>query len=401
MAPRRAADLRGWEFLMKRALVIDPGLNNPGGGTCVAAHVLEALRERFEVTLLTWHLVDFGPVNAAFGTTLKASDFRFRRVPDWWRRAHRMMHFPLALLSGSLLQRRARELLRHERFDLVVSTTNEIDVGVRAIQYVHYPWNYYPRPDADYRWYHFRPVLELYRGLAIAINGGTNAGIARNQTLVNSAWTGRRFEQWYGAPARVLYPPVPIDRQPLPWTERADTFACVGRMSPEKNLESVIGILAEVRRRGHPVSLLICGQRQVPAYEHRIRTLVAQHPDWITMSLDVPRAELIERVARCRFGIHGMVGEHFGIAVAEMVRLGCLCLAPTDGGPAEILGDDPALLYTSPSDAVEKICRLLDDSNALAEARVRMQTRATLFSAERFTSEFLQICAEFLDQRRS
>jgi glycosyltransferase involved in cell wall biosynthesis len=308
-----------------------------------------------------------------------------------------MTHLPLALLRGSLLQRAARELLRHEHFDLVVSTTNEIAVGVRAIQYVHFPWNYFPRPDVEYRWYHFRPLLRLYRGLAIALNGGnSNEAIAANQTLVNSAWTGQRFEQWYGARARVLHPPVPIDRPPLPWAQRSDTFACVGRMSPEKNVEGAIDILATVRRRGHPVSLLICGQRQVPAYERRIQAIVSEHPDWITMLLDVPRSELIERVATCRFGIHGMVGEHFGIAVAEMVRLGCVCFASADGGPAEILGGDPALLYASPADAVQRICHLLEDPGALAEARARVLARGALFSVERFTTEFHRICAEFL-----
>jgi glycosyltransferase involved in cell wall biosynthesis len=380
---------------MRRALVIDPGLNSPGGGTCVAAHVLLALRRDFEVTLLTWHPVDFEPVNAAFGMALRPEDFRFLRVPDLWRRIFGMIPLPLALLSGSLLQREARAVLRRERFDLVVSTTNEIDVGLRAIQYIHFPWNFYPRPDVDYRWYHFRPVLKLYRSLAIALSGTSNEGIARNLTLVNSAWTGRRFEQWYGAPARVLHPPVPIECAPLPWAERIDAFACVGRMSGEKNLEGVIDILATVRARGHSVSLVICGQRQVPEYERKIRAIVAQHPDWISIALDLPRAELIDRVAKCRFGIHGMVGEHFGIAVAEMVRLGCVCLAPADGGPAEILGGDPALLYQSPDDAVAKICRLLEDPSALAEARQRLEAQARLFSAERFMIEFREICAEF------
>lgn len=384
---------------MKRALVIDSGLANPGGGTCVAAYTLQTLREEFEVTLLTWEPVDFGPVNAAFGTTLKPADFRFLRVPDQWRRALRLTPLPLALLSGSLLQRRARALVRRERFDLVVSTTNEIDVGVRAIQYVHFPWNYFPRPDVEYRWYHVWPLLKAYRGAAIALSGSSNRGIARNKTLVNSAWTGRRFEDWYGAPARVLHPPVPIDREPLPWAQRANAFACVGRMSPEKNVEGIIDILSKVRARGHPVSLVICGQRQVPDYERTILDATAPHRDWISISLDLPRAELIDRVAQCRFGIHGMVGEHFGIAVAEMLRLGCVCFAPAEGGPAEILGGDPALLYETGDDAVDKICRLLEDSSALAAAQERLASRASLFSAERFSAELRKICAEFVAGR--
>jgi glycosyltransferase involved in cell wall biosynthesis len=385
---------------VKRALVIDPGLNSPGGGTCVAAYALQTLRGDFEVTLLSWYPVDFEPVNAAFGTALKRDDFRLLRVPDGWRWAHRISHVPLALLRGSLLQRSARDLLRREHFDLVVSTTNEIDVGVRAIQYVHYPWRFFPRPDADYRWYHFTPVLKLYRGLASGLSGGTSEGIARNQTLVNSQWTGRRFEQWYGIAPRVLYPPVPIDHEPPPWAQRTDTFACVGRMSPEKNVEGVIDTLAQVRRRGHAVSLLICGQRQVPAYERRILRAAATHRDWITIELDLPRAELIERVAGCRFGIHGMVGEHFGIAVAEMARLGCLCFAPADGGPAEILGGDPALLYVSPQDGIEKICRMLEDPEALGQARERLQVRAALFTTERFIADFRRVCLDFVASSR-
>ena len=381
---------------MRRALVIDSGLANPGGGTCVAAYALQTLREDFAVTLLTWDPVNFGPVNAAFSTTLQPADFRLLRVPDYWRHAVRMSPVPLALLSGGLLQRYARALLRRERFDLVFSTTNEIDVGVRAIQYVHFPWSYFPRPDVEYHWYHVWPFLKVYRGAAIALSGSTNEGIARNETLVNSAWTGRRFEDWYGAPARILHPPVPIDREPLPWTQRTNAFASVGRMSPEKNIEGIIEILSKVRARGHPVSLAIFGQRQVPDYERTVLDAAAPHRDWISISLDLPRAELIDRVAQCRFGIHGMVGEHFGIAVAEMLRLGCVCFAPAEGGPAEILGGDPALLYETGDDAVDKICRVLEDSSALAAARERLASRAPLFSAERFMSELRKICAEFV-----
>jgi glycosyltransferase involved in cell wall biosynthesis len=376
---------------MRRALVIDPGLNTPGGSTCVAAYALTALQRDFEVTLLSWHPIDFAPVNDAFCTELAKDDFRLLRVPDWWRRVHRLTRLPL--LMGTLLQVYAKALLRNEHFDLVVSTTNEIDVGVRAVQYVHYPWAYYPRPDSVYRWYDLIPLVRGYRAIAAGISGTSDAGIARNFTLVNSEWTARRFRQWYGGDAQVLYPPVPVDLSPLPWAQRVDTFVCIGRMSAEKNVLGVIDILTEVRRRGHPVSLLICGQREVPTYERLVRAAAAGR-DWISLALDLTRAELLERVARCRFGIHGMVGEHFGIAVAEMVRLGCVCFAPAEGGPAEILGGDADLLYTSPEDSATRICRLLENPDALGKSRARLKERARLFSAERFMDEFRRVCLD-------
>jgi hypothetical protein len=39
---------------------------------------------------------------------------------------------------------------------------------------------------------------------------------------------------------------------------------------------------------------------------------------------------------------------------------------------------------------------LLEDADALAQARARLRAQAALFSAERFTSELQQICAAFL-----
>jgi glycosyltransferase involved in cell wall biosynthesis len=225
--------------------------------------------------------------------------------------------------------------------------------------------------------------------MADRVSGASNAGIARNFTLVNSEWTARRFRQWYGGEAQVVYPPAPVEVSLLPWAQRADAFACVGRMSPEKNVLGIIDILAEVRRR-HPVSLLICGQRDRPSYERKVRAAAAGR-SWISLALDLTRAELVERVTRCRFGIHATTGEHFGIAVAEMVRLGCVCFAPADAGPAEVL-DDANLLYTSPEDAVTRICRLLENPDALGKSRARLQERARLFSAERFMDEFRSAC---------
>src|SRR5262245_42635165 len=170
-------------------------------------------------------------------------------------------------------------------------------------------------------------------------------------------------------------------------------------MSPETNVEGVIEILSDVRRRGHPVSLSIFGHSQDPSYERRVRAAAGERGEWVSVALDLPRSSLLHRMARCRFGIHGMVGEHFGIAVAEMVRLGCVCFAPYDGGPAEILGGDERLLYRSPGDAVAKICAALEDPGRLASLRAQIDSRAKHFSSETFVREFGQVCESVLGAR--
>ena len=105
--------------------------------------------------------------------------------------------------------------------------------------------------------------------------------------------------------------------------------------------------------------------------------------------------------AACRFDIHGMVGEHFGIAVAEMMRLGCVVFAPREGGAPEILGDESRLLYGSDEEAVDRICALLEDPQALDETRDYLRSRAGLFSAERFMRELRAVCAESVDDFRA
>lgn len=381
---------------MKRALVVQTSLGERGGGGTVAAWAIEALRADFDVTLLAWSGADLDSVNDAFGTTLDNGDFRLALVPAAWRAGLRWAPIPLALLRMGLLQAQARKLLAREQFDLVLGTANEIDIGVRAIQYVHFPWTYYPRPDVDYRWYHLRPLLLLYRSGVERLLGVSLARIARNRTLVNSAWTGRRFQAWYGVPARVLHPPVPVDEGGLPWPAREERFICIGRIAPEKRILEMIGILSAVRRRGHAVSLLICGQRYDRSYESRVRAAAAAG-DWITLALDLPRRELVARAAASRFGIHGMVGEHFGIAIAEMMRLGCVVFAPREGGAPEILGDEPRLLYGSDEEAIDRICAVIEDRRVLGEVRDHLRSRSGLFSAERFVRELRAICAEFVE----
>jgi len=86
-----------------------------------------------------------------------------------------------------------------------------------------------------------------------------------------------------------------------------------------------------------------------------------------------------------------MPDEHFGIAVAEMVRAGCVVFVPATGGPPEIVGPEPALLFASPADAVQKIRAVLADAPLRGRLRAHLETRAPRFGTERFVARLRAI----------
>jgi glycosyltransferase involved in cell wall biosynthesis len=90
-----------------------------------------------------------------------------------------------------------------------------------------------------------------------------------------------------------------------------------------------------------------------------------------------------------------MDGEHFGMAVAEMVSAGCIVFAPKNGGPAEILGGDERLLYSSPQDAAEKIGMTMVSCERQTQLRDYLALRSSLFSAQRFVNQIRELVNTF------
>lgn len=376
---------------MKRVLLIASSFDGAGGGPCVAAWALQALYADFDVTVLTWKEPDFGMMNRRFGTSVPAGGARAVCISRLLRWLVDAMPLRLALLRRALLESAARRLVQLSSFDVVASADNEMSVGPRMVQYIHFPWALYPRPGYDLRWYHPGPLVRLYRTLISRGLGYSREAVKQNLTLVNSAWTGRHYTAWYDAPSQVLYPPAPVEAEPSDWSERRNAFICLGRFAPEKRIPEIIAILRAVRNSGFDVTLDICGQIDDPAYYRLIRAEVEAAGDWVRLHVDLPRPAMMHLVSSCRFGIHGMIGEHFGIAVAEMIRLGCLCFASSEGGPAEILGD-PRLLFSSDAEAVERIRAVLSSPDLQTELRGVIYDRAARFSPEAFMAGFRTAC---------
>jgi alpha-1,2-mannosyltransferase len=130
-------------------------------------------------------------------------------------------------------------------------------------------------------------------------------------------------------------------------------------------------------------------------YLRRIQSLAASR-EWIELHLNIAKSEVLELIARSRYGIHAMTEEHFGIAIAEMTSTGCIVFARRGGGVVEILNDDDRVLYESIDDAAAKIIRVLDDRRLQDELRASLTARSEAFSWPAFRHRFRSLIAQFL-----
>ena len=91
----------------------------------------------------------------------------------------------------------------------------------------------------------------LLRGSAIRCVGAPWTDAAANLTLANSRWTAGGLER-LGEVSKpiVLYPPVLDPGEGLPWSDRDDTFLCIGRFHGSKRIELAMSIVGEGSRGG-------------------------------------------------------------------------------------------------------------------------------------------------------
>jgi glycosyltransferase involved in cell wall biosynthesis len=358
------------------------------------------LHSEYEVAIACMRPPNYEGLNGYFGTSLQAADFVHYQVPQWLHRLLECQPTPQAALRISVLERFVKRLAHRCHFDVYISTYNELTFPVRGIQYVHFPRLYPVRPEVDYRWYHWIPgALTLYRSGCAWIGGATRASLRRNLTLVNSGYVGSMYRMLYDVEPQVVFPPVPGTFTVKPWAAKRNRIVCLGRIAPEKDLPRVIEIVRRVRAQGRELSLLVIGTWNCSAsYARALRRLFEAHRDWITLRHEVTRDELVTLLEESRYGLHGMRDEHFGMAVAEMQRAGCVVFVPHGGGPREIIGQEPRLLYASVDEAVAKIGAVLRDPARQAALYQQALQRRELFTAERFMGEMREVVRRFLDE---
>lgn len=365
----------------------------------MAAWMLEALKADYDVALLTVEPFDLNSLNFFYHTTLKPTDLKVLLMPSVLRQIAKLDYQPYSIQSLAFLIRIAKMTSRN--YDIVMSTYNELDLGCPAIQYIHYPWfaSGYATLNKD------APIVKKIRHLLKydyrpwrLISGYDYERMKKNVTLVNSDWTGRKVEAFYGIKTKTIYPPVVGNFPNTPWAERENGFVCIGRISHEKRIENVIAMLSEVKEQGHPIHLHIVAplssDRQTD-YFNKIVHLVNERRSWISLHLNISRGELIQLIASHRYGIHGNIDEHFGIAVAELTVGGCIVFAPNRCGQVEIVAHNERLLYESVEDGREKIISVLTSANEQQRLIEALKPQKTAFTTQKFMSQIRETAREF------
>lgn len=367
-----------------RILLVQRSLAPPGGGNAVGAWMAHGLAGGHTVETLTVSAWSPMETNAFYGTAIPEG-ITCHVVPLPWRWLSGISNDRLHRLRRAALLRHARNVAA--RYDLLVTTDDFGAFEQPGIQYVNYPEGTpRPTPLAAVVSVYFR-FCDWWMGLPWSLAG-------RNLTLANSHYTAARLRGL--GETRVLYPPVVETGPGEPWASRSNTFLCIGRFHPSKRVEVVMSIVQRLRAQAIPdARLIVVGSAVDAGYSRRIKRAAAQYGDWIEFREDLSRSELNALMGRCRYGVHAMEGEHFGMATAEMVRAGCLVFPHRSGGSIEVVDGAAELLWDSEDEAVGLISAIARAPESHDALLARLRAHARQFSTDQFEEQFRAIVTEW------
>jgi glycosyltransferase involved in cell wall biosynthesis len=263
--------------------------------------------------------------------------------------------------------------------DLAISPLDEFDFGRRGLQYVHFPW----LPIAA----RHSPVLAEPRRRRpwARLADFSVQRVRSNSTVANSRYTARALREQLGIEAEVIYPPCPGDFPPRPWERRSDSVVMIGRLVAHKRFDLAVEVVRRVRAEAGDVRLVVIGNWRGVGHSDRVEVgrLLSSEP-WIELREEVSRADLGAVVSESRYGIHPFEGEPYGIAVAEMVRAGCIPITRRSGGPPEITGEDERLRFDSAEEGAARLLALMRSEDDRNQIRAQLRRRAPTLAPEEF-----------------
>lgn len=371
------------EMDSKKVLILFPFLQG-GGAQMVCAWILNALQDHASLTLGTFdqELPDAEELNRFYGTSLRNDSFQHVRIP-----------LPRLGAGSIIVRQHALSAFAYSQrclFDYFISAYGHMRLPSPSLCYVHFPQ--FRSTPSKIRAAGGLPdsvVRKIFRRMIALASYGKNRLPLPSLYVCNSEWTSKHIEQAWGVKADVVYPPVPTPEPVNPAPIKQDrNVCCISRLHPEKEIELLldIGEILYARNAGF-VFHLICGGKEDRDYHKILTPRFEKASAWLRIYQNIPRPELNHIAASSMFGIHCKQGEHFGIAVAEMLKLGVIPIVRSNGGAAEIVSNHPDCIYETAVEAATRLEDLASDPIRRARIKAVLESQNSRFMTSTFCHE--------------
>lgn len=364
-----------------------PPFEDFGGGEMVAAWTLQVLQEDHDTILWCEKMPDFRRIDDRYGTKLSERPPKIEVPSMRWAWLRMIWPGKGLLMKQSLAVRDLHCIDRRWQPRIWVSTNNEMTMPKPGLQYIHWPdtsrTNRLAVPPVGWSWLR-RTVWIVLQKISWKLGMELGATSDMHRSVSNSAWTVRTLLPTGGREVGLVYPPVPPFSAGLPWDQREERVVCLGRWNPFKRMDAVVDIVKRARLAGASnLRLAFAGFWDSTESE---RAEIMKHCaglDWIEWHERLDRTGLEKLVGSSRYGLHAMIDEHFGIAVAEMMTAGCVVFSHDSGGPPEILVDQRQV-YADEEEGARILYEVCSSPALQAELHQAARPRGMRFSPETF-----------------
>lgn len=289
-------------------------------------------------------------IHVAFADPASVPDaLRSRMVVTGLDRVHRVIgrraHGPLIALAPSAWRRHRVDatvdavVISHHAA-AISAAKRWAQAGVPVVAYIHSParWGWDARLRAEESLSRMGHVA--LGALAHRIRSAELAGVPHLSAVVaNSAAVAERIEQWWGIEARVVAPPVDVERfTPGPTDASRNYFLAAGRLVPNRRIDLAI---RAAQRAG--VRLIVAGEGR---HEAHLREIAGTETEFLGRVSDARMVEL-QRGARASL----MPGhEDFGIVPVEAMAAGTPVIARRAAGALDTVIPDVSGVFVEDVD---------------------------------------------------
>jgi glycosyltransferase involved in cell wall biosynthesis len=216
--------------------------------------------------------------------------------------------------------------------------------------------------------------------------------------VANSTYVAERVRRIYGREAKVLPPPVDVERYAAAVREPGENYLVVSALVPYKRVDHAVRACATLGRK-----LTVVGKGPETV---RLHTLAAElkgsaRPGFAVEFTGFASDDQLADYYRTARALLFPGVEDFGIVPVEAIACGCPVIALAEGGILDSMTEQTAVFFNEPTpEALVKAMRVYEArAQQVGEfATATLRSRAAVFSEAAFVTQFLTILNEAIEQ---